>query len=234
MGVTIENIINGQTRRLEEFIQLFLELFPQYAGSVERLRMKANLPENSNPNFIAHQWLVEVDGQAVGMTSFKYSPARELGLTVYVGVRPDFRGYEIDGRRFSEWLIRASMRQIQADAQKSGHGLPAGLCFEVEPAHLLSRYRQFGFEEFPLEYYEPLFARARQGWIVSDFKQVNFQRRFLGYFPLLPVKNEPVTPDLLNRVIMMFYKDHYGIREDHPMLQRVLTSIRPLTLEGEK
>ena len=233
MAVIIEDVINGQTRRLDELMRMFLELFPQYAVTIERLKIKAHLPANSNPHFIAHQWLVDVDGQAAAMTSFKYSPMRDLGLTVYIAIRPAFRGMKMDGMHFSEWLLQASMEQIKSDAIKLARSAPSGLCLEVEPARLLARYRQFGFEEFPLEYYEPLFSTARKELSIEDFTQVRFQRRYLGYFPLAEAKNEPATPDLLNRVIMMLYKDHYGINENHPVFQRILTSIRKMTLKGE-
>ena len=200
MAIVIEDVINGRTGRLADLLSLFNELFPQYAHSAERLKIKASLPENANPNFTAHQWLVDVDGKAAAFNSFKYSRKRGLGLTVY--------------------------NCGQAPAQ--------GLVLEVEPLHLLARYCEFGFVEFPVDYFEPLFARARLGYDRTDLQQIHFERRSLGYFPAPGILSDPTTPDLLTRAIMMLYLDHYGISDVHPVYQQMLNAIRRPVLESEK
>jgi hypothetical protein len=222
MTVLIEDVVNGQTSRLEDLLRLFIDMFPQYAAVTERIKIKANLPVDSNPNFIAHQWLVDVDGNPAALNSFKFSLTRGLGLTVFIAIRPEYRSLVIDGHRFSEWLIQTSIKQIQMDAQNCGQQLPSGLCLEVEPAHLAAHYRTFGFIDFPLEYYEPLFVKARQGFASSELHDMHFERRYLGYFPASNLGKQSITPQLLTRVIMMYYKDHYGINEEHPIFQKLL------------
>ena len=234
MAIVIEDVINGRTGRLADLLSLFNELFPQYAHSAERLKIKASLPENANPNFTAHQWLVDVDGKAAAFNSFKYSRKRGLGLTVYIAVRPAYRTMMVDGLRFSEWLIRESIQQIQTDAYNCGQAPAQGLVLEVEPLHLLARYCEFGFVEFPVDYFEPLFARARLGYDRTDLQQIHFERRSLGYFPAPGILSDPTTPDLLTRAIMMLYLDHYGISDVHPVYQQMLNAIRRPVLESEK
>lgn len=226
MNINIHDIVGGDTERLDALLDVFIDLFPQYAHTLPRLRQKGHLPADANPCFVAHQWLVDIDHQAAGMTSFKYSPNRNLGLTVYIGIKPAYRQIRVKGCRLSEWLISSSVEQLKTDAHAAGRPTPTGMFLEVESPKLVARYCEFGFIELPVEYLEPHFRQPRVGFSCpDDLSQVDFCRTHLGGFPLQSEIFDPTDPTMLADVILAFMVDHYGLPVEHWSVQRALRSI---------
>lgn len=214
-GVQLYDLIGGNTEKLDAFLRLFRETFPQYAQTAPRLAEKAARPANANPRFIAHQWLLEIDGVPAGLCSFKYSPFRHLGMVVFISVAPQFRHEQLDGKRISEWLIANCTEQIRQDARRLGRPAPDGLVLEVEPPRLVERYRQFGFVTLPVDYWEPIFLQPRQGSAPTDLDRVSFQPRFLGAFPIGVSSSALLTRAFQERVIAMLACDHYQIAPEY-------------------
>lgn len=221
----IHDVIDGHTEWLEVLIELFTASFPQYAHTAPRLRQKAVLPPNANPNLIAHQWLAEIDSTAVGLLSFKYAPARNLGLALYLAIKLAYRTRLVNGQRLSEWLFKSAMEKLTQEARAMRQPTPSGLFMEVESEKLVARYRQFGFVELPVEYYEPRFCRARNGIGASvGEEQIEWTRMHLGGLPIGGF--DPADPAMLTNVVLAFMVDHYGLPQNHWAVQRALESIR--------
>jgi hypothetical protein len=229
VNIHIHDIIGGNVERLDALLDVFVDLFPQYAHTLSRLRLKGQLPADANPHFIAHQWLVDIDHRAAGLISFKYSPNRNLGLTVYIGIKPAYRQIHVKGSRLSEWLIASSIEQLHTDARTAGRPTPTGMFLEVEPPRLVARYCEFGFVELPIEYLEPRFRQARVDFSCPDDpSQVSFRRTHLGGFPIQPEIFDPADLTMLTDVVLAFLVDHYGLPIGHWTVQRALHSIQAL------
>ena len=169
------------------------------------------------------------------MTSFKYSPKRNLGLIVYIGVKPAYRQIRVKGCRLSEWLILSSIEQLKTDAHAAGRPTPTGMFLEVGPSRLVAHYCKFGFIELPVEYLEPHFRQPRVGFSCpDDLSQVDFCKTHLGGFPLQSEIFSPTEPTMLADVILAFMVDHYGLQAEHWSVQRALHSIQKLGEDGGK
>ena len=226
MTVILHDLVGGKVARLDALLAVFAECLPQYASTAPLLAQKAQWPANANPHFIAHQWLADVEGQAAGLFSFKYAPGRDLGLAIYLAVRPAWRSLQVAGLPLSVWLIRSGLRQLAVDAAAAGRPLPAGIFFEVEPARLVARYREFGFIELPVEYYEPRYAQPRTGPSEpTDPGLVTFQRTHFGVFPTGYVPDNPTGQAVVRSAVLAFMTDHYGLPETHWVVTRALASI---------
>lgn len=216
IGLQLHDLVGGNTAKIDELLTLFRKTFPQYAQTAPRLVQKAALPANANPHFVAHQWLLEIDQQPAGLCSFKYNPARGLGLVVFISVAEEFRKVLLEGKRVSEWLIDSCIAQICQDARSLGRPAPDGLVLEVEPPRLVERYCQFGFVRLPVNYREPIFSQARQGNCGPDnLNQVSFEPRFLGAFPIGVQPEALRTRAFTERVITMLALDHYQISPEY-------------------
>ena len=235
MNIILHDLVGGNVARLDALLAVFAECFPQYAAAAPRLAQKAQQPADANPHFIAHQWLAEVDGQAAGMFSFKYAPGRDLGVAIYLAVRPAWRSLPVTGLPLSAWLIGAGRRQLGADAAAAGRPVPAGIFFEVEPVRLVARYREFGFVELPVEYYEPRYTQPRMGpGEPTDTRQVAFQRTHFGVFPTDSASDAPTGAGIVTSAVLAFMADHYGLPETHWAVARALASITHSVLSCDK
>jgi GNAT superfamily N-acetyltransferase len=233
MNIILHDLVGGNVAHLDALLAVFAECFPRYAAAAPRLAQKARRPANANPHFLAHQWLAEVDGQAAGMFSFKYAPGRDIGLAVYLAVRPVWRSLQADGLPLSAWLIQSGQRQLGADAVAAGRPVPAGLFFEVEPDRLVARYRKFGFVELPVEYYEPHYARPRAGPSeTTDGDQVSFIRTHFGVFPIAGAPDNPTGPGVVTNAVLAFMVDHYGLPKTHWAVAGAVASIASPAFSG--
>ncbi len=228
VDLVIHDVVGGNTRRLEALIELFVELFPEYSYAVPRRRQKAALPANANPLFIDHQWLIDINGQAAAMADFKYAPQRDVGLGIYIAIRPAYRKIELKGyRRFSELLHIATWEQLKEDAAMAGNSPPLGLVVEVGSPKLVARYREYGFMELPIEYHEP---RLRQGNVAAltpdEIEKIEFRQGSLGVFPLTKQQLSMNDSVLLSNAALAFLVDHYELPENHWAVQRALDAIK--------
>ena len=236
IDLSVHELTGGNLARLEALVELFVELFPEYAHTAPRLRRKAERPADANPLFIEHQWLVDVDQEAAAMSAFKYVPGRNLGLQIYLAVRPDYRGLGWgECGRLSRLLIAAAQEQLRVDALAAGRPTPTGLVFEVLAPQLAARYREYGMVELPVEYHEPRYSPGRATLLDPDgVEQVAFQRAQLGIFPIDGEQVDVNDLLFLTDTARALLNDHYGLPEEHWIVQRALESIQAhCTPEGE-
>jgi hypothetical protein len=230
-GIRIHDVVDGDTAWLEPLLALGREFFPDHAAMAARLRQKAAAPAAADPRFVHHQWLIEVTGQAAAaagaaMCCFSYVPARNLGLGIYLAVRPAYRSLPVAGHsRLAGWLHAAIGQQLASDAARAGRPLPWGLAVEVSVPALVAQYWRYGLRVLPIAYREPHFP---QGWRpldnLADLPPITWQPAELGLFPCAGRAVDVAAPQLLTDVVAAFLIDHYGFpkESEHPEVQRML------------
>ncbi|HCK65831.1 MAG TPA: hypothetical protein DHW49_06175, partial [Anaerolineae bacterium] len=63
---------SGDDKRIEAMLGLYQMLFPQYQHYIQRMRRRAQYPNEHRENNIVHYWLIEIDGKPVGLRTFRY------------------------------------------------------------------------------------------------------------------------------------------------------------------
>ncbi len=229
--LVIHNIIAGNITRLGDFLEVFVELFPQYSYRTDRLAETANNPANMNPLFVEHQWLIEVHGNPAAMTTFKYLPQRNLGIGVHLAIRPKFRKFTYKNyNRLSEIIIEETRKQISKDAEALGHSIPLGYVIEVVEPKLISRYSEYGFLPFDIPYHEPTISQKNKAFV--NFEEQNdhleFHPAVLG---LIPTQNQIIDikdPVLLENAINGFLIDYYELDENHWVVKQARGAVDKL------
>jgi hypothetical protein len=229
--VRIYDVIDGKnTEYLDALVDLYREFFPSYIPVLSRVREKAFLPANADPRFIRHQWVAVLEGEPIGLVSFKLSIKQNLGLGLSLAVRPAYRSLAWgDYRRFSHFLNTQMVRQQEIDASLCGLPPLPGIAVEVEMltgpndprARLYEHYKEYGFVLLPITYHEPDSARN----LLSPV-EANMHPMKLFILPLhINEKTELFSADMLERVINTFLVEHYGLPEDHWIVQQARRSI---------
>jgi hypothetical protein len=210
--------IDKKYQRFDALLRLHTQLFPQYHQYQDYMRKNIDVPANTDPRFVEHWQLVEVDGQPVGMHFFKYAPDRRCGLGLGIAIAPQFRA--ISGgpyKRLMQYVIEMGKQKLVEDAQRLKRPQPVGQVAEVEYellAHLERNYRDYGFQLLPVEYHEPSQVQG-----MSD-EVTTFTRAHLGLFPI----ERGYQPDraVLRNIVYAILVDHYGLPENHWVVQRAL------------
>jgi hypothetical protein len=236
--LTVYEVIGGCANHLGSLLELHQEMFPNYAQYLPymELRVKAD-PEDSH-KAIDHWWLANIDGYPAGFRMFKYNPGRNCGLGLLMAVRPQYRKQAIGPyRSLAELLITTSLEQIETDAQVLGKTMPVGMGVELQlpettsnvdlrrgRARLISRYREYGFCDLPVEYYEPPFILDEYSFQELDIpEEADFNRLLFGYFPT-DSSHKLLAPDIISNLALAFLSDHYNLPMDHWAVQRALRS----------
>ena len=212
--------------RLEAMLDLYANLFPQYAHYVPRMRRRAEFGEERRAGHVVHYWLVEVDGKPVAIRTFRYVRERHVGLAHALAVDPAYRSVSVSGHRLSMFLVHACLDQIVADAKRLGDEPALGMVNEVESPHLMEHYEKNGIMELPVKYVEPIFpveqpSRAR----TEEIALVHFAPMLLGFLPNAAKRIQAYTSELITDFALAFLVDHYGLPVGHPQVQAVLNSI---------
>lgn len=239
----IHDVIDNNVECLDALQDLYRELFPQYISALPRVRQKALLPANADPRFVRHQWVVLWNGHPAGLASFKFAIQQNVGICLSIAIRPAYRSLAWDDyRRFSHFLIRQMVKQLEVDATLSGSPAPLGLVVEIEMAssaidlaskksrqHLLERYREYGFLPLPVAYHEPASVRGNGDAQSLSLPVKDGQPMHLFMLPLQVGADINLSQyDMLERVIGALLVDHYGLAENHWIVQHARKSIEKL------
>lgn len=217
----------GDDERLEKMLGLYESLFPRYQHYVPRMRRRARFGSEHRPGHVVHYWLVEVDGQAAGLRTFRYVRARRCGLAHALAIAPKFRGVQAGGRRLAIFVIYECLAQIARDAAERGDPPPYGMVNEVEPDRLMEYYERHGLVQLPLKYVEPIFPPpVPEGSGSKEMELITFAPMRMGFLPNPKAKIEKYTRLMISDFALAFLVDHYGLPEDHPIVLQVLASIR--------
>ena len=227
LGLAEIELLGENSQQLDAFFALYTELMPDYTNYVERMQQRAMNSVDHDPRFVEHYKLFTVAGKAAGLTTYKYIPARRCGLGIDLAVKPEYRGLEVSGfGRLAEYIILSIQKQIIADAKRLRASVPVGLFVEVGSERLVARYKEYGFWETPIEYYEPSFPSDVTAHTEPfDLDKMTFIRRHVGVFPTDEGTLDPYDQPLINDMALAFLVDHYGLPVDHWAVQRALESI---------
>lgn len=217
---------SGDSARVETMLALYGKLFPDYEHYVPRMRRRSTLNPDARPGLIAHYWLVEADGKPVGLTTFRYVHARTCGLGISFALLPEARSISVDGKRLSVFIISRIMDQLLADAKQMGASSFLGMVTEIEHVELMNHYKRMGMLELPIKYVEPVFPPENNGRTRDDeLKLVKFLPVILGFTPNPGIEQTRFDRATLVSFALSFLVDHYGLPEEHPMVQSVIQSI---------
>ncbi|HCR71934.1 MAG TPA: hypothetical protein DIW23_10860 [Anaerolineae bacterium] len=218
---------SGDDQRIESMLGLYQMLFPQYQHYVERMRRRAQYPNEHRENNIVHYWLIEIDGKPVGLRTFRYVRHRHCGLAHALAIHPDFRETVVDDKKLSVFIIYECLHQIIRDAKENRDAPVLGMVNEVETSRLMEHYERNGLIQLPLKYVEPifspeLFGKSRE----EELAMIKFSPMHIGFLPNPEIKIETYTKEMITNFVLAFLVDHYGLPETHPVVLETLNSIK--------
>ncbi len=217
---------SGDSARVETMLALYGKLFPDYQHYIPRMHRRSTLNMDARPGVIAHYWLVEVEGEPVGLTTFRYIHTRTCGLGISFALLPEARSVTVEGKRLSALIISRIMDQLLADAKQMGASGFWGMVTEVEHVELMHHYKRMGMLELPIKYLEPVFPPENNGRTRDEeLKLLKFLPVILGITPNPGIEQAHFDRATLINFALAFLVDHYGLPEDHPRVQSVIQSI---------
>ena len=219
----IELLGSGDEDRLNAMLDAYRQLFPDYAHYTERMKKRAERSTTARAGHIAHYWLIEVEEEPAGMSTFRYINKRNCGLGIAFGLLPSFRSIIVDGTRLSKFVILEILRQLAKDSLSMGKPEYWGLVTEVEHQNLMDHYKQMGMHELPIRYYEPIFSSANGE---KPQKNLSYEPVILGITPNPKVGFQKYNCDTLSDFAKAFLVDHYRLPEDHEVVLETLDSVR--------
>jgi hypothetical protein len=228
-NLMIVDLVDGNTRYIEEYLSIYRLLFPQYTRYIPLMRKRAEKPLDRNAIERWHQWLLLVDDLPAGIAGFLYNRKRNVGLLMDFAILEKFRQTPTPGHiRFSHHILNLAMQQLVSDAREHGKDAPLCLAAEVEYPPLVKRYAEYGYVEFPVEYFEPpstpelleLFDETR-----NLDKLTEYERMSIGAFPIPGYPVSLKDPALVKAVLLAFLVDHYRLPSDHWMIQKLFQEI---------
>ena len=228
IGLSIHDVIDGNTEYLDEYLKIYTDHLPQYSRYVPVMRRRAAKHIDVHALERWHQWLSMLDDEPVAMIGFLYNRKRNLGILMDFAVVESMRGLDISGGgRFAGELLYLAMEQLEMDAAVVGNPPPLCLAAEVEHTPLVERYAEYGFVEFPVEYYEPP-GTPELARIVEpdDIEAVGYRRLYLGAFQIPGNEFDAMDARVVDIIIHALLEDHYQLPKDHWLLEKTLQSIR--------
>ena len=224
-GLEIQDLVNGQTEHLEEYIDIYKTLFPQYVRYIPIMRKRASLSFNSMDIERWHQWLLRLNRQAVGIAGFLYNRRRNIGLLMDLAIKPEARSFVAsNGERFARHVLDLAIQQLKLDALEDGMNGPLCMAAEVEHRALLEQYTRYGYVKYPVEYFEPPgtpeLANITQE--PDDLKKIGFGQMYVGAFPVPGNEVHVDSPKVVKEVLNAFLIDHYRLSSDHWLIQKLI------------
>jgi GNAT superfamily N-acetyltransferase len=218
---------SGDEQRIESMLGLYQMLFPQYQHYVERMKRRAQYPNEHRENNSVHYWLIEMDGKPVGLRTFRYVRHRHCGLAHALAIHPDFREQVVDGKKLSVFIIYECLHQIIRDAKENGDIPVLGMVNEVETSRLMEHYERNGLIQLPLKYVEPIFSPEALGKSrEEELAMIKFSPMHMGFLPNPEIMIEKYTKAMITDFVLAFLVDHYGLPETHPVVLETLNSIK--------
>jgi len=228
IGFTIHDVIDGDITHLEEYIKVYTDYLPQYSRYVPVMRQRAVKPEDVHTLERWHQWLVMYEEKPVAMIGFLYNRKRNLGILMDFAVVEDMREFVIPGNgRFAGELLYLAMEQLKRDARQVGNPSPLCMAAEVEHTPLVERYTEYGFVEFPIEYYEPPGTPELAELVKSeDLESIGYRRLFLGAFQMPGTRLDPTDMQVVDIILHALFEDHYQLPKEYWLFFRNKQSVQ--------
>ena len=231
--------------RTERLLDVFTTLMPTYAHYAPRLRASIAQPvlPNGDRHFV---WLVEIDGQAVGLTVFEYIAAENIGLGMDLALYPDYRDDVFMGYKLPHLLIRQRLQQLATCGQLYGPSPDVPLAVEVDSPRLLAQFQRYGLHVLKIPYYEPPDVSGEtdiQGLTydlnripreIQELTAQGYRAMHLGFYPPRQPSADFDAHDraLHERVLRAFYLHHYKLAPNgraYLLAQRALQRLQDQT-----
>lgn len=231
IGLTIDDLVGGNSAHINEYLKIYEELLPQYMRYAPVMRKRAERPLDPTDIERWHQWLLFIKGYPVGIIGILYNQKRNAGILLDFAICPSARGIQYgEHKRLAGLILYLAMQQLVRDAQASGREHPLCMIAEVEHAALVKKYYEYGYIEFPVEYYEPPYTPelAEQWGGTQNAEKMEYARLFLGAFQ---IPGHPFTagdPLILQTVLFTLLEDHYQLPADHWLLKKLCNEISPI------
>lgn len=230
--------VHADDTYLPVLIALFLEIFPDYKRYVGQIKESVWLGAALNPNVLPHHWVVDWDGNFVGLMLLNYIPRGNFGFCRYIGVKNPYRDQGVGTE-----VIRQSMDQIRQDSVAYGNPDPIGFCLEALLPELTEDTReqrqrrlaakfflQNGAIELDVDYCEPVMIGDNNYIEEEEIGQLEPNpTRFM----VIPADERVsrIPPDEARRLVRHVLVDHYCQAEESAFVKSVVKSI---TREGTR
>ena len=228
IGLVIQDLVGGEAARIDDYVGLYGELFPEYTRYMPVMRRRAEKPLEESTVEKWHQWLLIVRDKPIGIIGFLYNRNRNIGILMDFAIRPEGRKIEhVEGQKFPLLILQLAMRQMADDAFAEGHASPLFMIAEVEHAALLRKYGEYGYLEFPVEYFEPSFSPEllQVSAESTNFDKMDYKRMHLGAFPFPGRTFDAHSPEIVRIALLAILVDHYGLPADHWLIQKMRLAI---------
>ena len=226
LDLEIYDIIGGRNlEHLDDFLQLYGDYLPQYIRYEPLMRQRACQPLDANALYYWHQWLVRQAGKPAAMLTFVLNRKRNMGIFLDFIVTPEARAIHYQGHtRMAGLLLELIWEQLKLDARADGLPTPEFLIAEVEHIQLVERYKQYGFAELPVEYYEPPYTpNLAEIFDPAELEQyIGYRRLYLGAFAIPGGQFDPADPDTICKIVETLLIDHYQLRPEHWTVNKAL------------
>ncbi|MCB9110294.1 MAG: hypothetical protein H6634_03510 [Anaerolineales bacterium] len=226
--LVIHDLVDGNSLYIEEYLNIYRDLFPQYVRYIPLMRQRAGERVDPSATEKWHQWLVIGRGQPIGIVGFLYNRKRNIGLLMDFAIYPKARKLWVNGETpFVKHMLNLSMQQLVEDARENRVDAPLCFAAEVEYPALVRKYKEYGYVTFPVEYFEPPSTPDLQK--VSDkiqqISDADYGRMYIGAFQIPGHPFDPHDPDIMRTVLFAFLEDHYQLPSTHWLVQKVVQDI---------
>lgn len=225
LELVIHDLVDGNSKHIEEYLRIYSDLFPQYVRYIPVMRRRAEMRADRHAIEKWHQWLLVVKGEAVGIVGFLFNRRRNVGILMDFAVYPKARKLQMQGDvRLPQFALNLSMKQLTEDARENKFSVPLCLAAEVEHPALLKKYEEYGYIEFPVEYFEPPTTPELEK--LSDKIQrtsgiLDFRKLHVGAFQIPGFPFDPKDNGIIRTVLSAFLEDHYQLPPTHWLVQKV-------------
>lgn len=223
IGLVIHDLVDGNSRYIEDYLRIYQELFPQYIRYIPVMRRRAEVAVDGSENEKWHQWLLVMEGKPVGIVGFLYNRRRNVGLLMDFAIYPDARKTRVDGyASFSKFILDLAMRQLIDDAQENQIAFPACMAAEVQHPALVKKYEEYGYVKFPVDYFEPPSTPELEkvGDKIGELSAMDYGKMHVGAFQIPGFPFDRSDPEIIKTVLGAFLIDHYQLPSDHWLVQK--------------
>jgi hypothetical protein len=228
VDLVIHDLVDGNSKYIEEYLKIYRDLFPQYTRYVPVMRQRAAAQADRTSIEKWHQWFLMAGDKPVGIVGFLYNRKRNVGLLMDFAIYPDMRKIRLHGNMpFSQFVLNLSMQQLVEDARESRFTAPICLAAEVEYPALVKRYVEYGYVKFPVQYFEPPYTPELEkvGDKIQELGSIDYKKLYIGAFRIPGHPFDLNDPEIVRTVLLAFLEDHYQLPSSHWLVQKVAHEI---------
>jgi hypothetical protein len=222
--IQIDDVVGGNTHHLESLVALMGELFPDLVKYIPSIRRRAQQSATADPRFVAHQWIVQVEGRLAGICLFDYNIGRNCGMLNFLAIDRPYRQISFDEYdRLAHLLLELSLEQILQDALLWEAPPPVGLVLEVEVPKLVERYRDYGLVPLSVPYHEPIFPPAWTKYSdMVKLEEIRYAQAQLTVYPNPDHILQLAADDVQRELALAYLLDFYRLPETSWSVQQAL------------